>query len=93
MITHIEAQYSLYKKKSESKSHINKWNNKTIEIGCFDIEKTCIHIGRARKRRRRRRLFIKWLDKNMLTLTFDLKIKRRSLIQLYSSYCALKQQQ
>lgn len=44
VITHIETIYSLQcirNKKPESKSHITKWNNKAIEIGCFDIEKTC----------------------------------------------------
>lgn len=85
-------QFTLQRKKPEFKSNINKWNNKTIEIGCFDIEKTCAYwellkreeiTDRERVRKKEKRKdYLKWSDKNMLTLTFDSKIKKRSLIQL-----------
>lgn len=92
--THTHSVYTIARKKPEFKSNINinKWNNKTIEIGCFDIEKTCAYwelrkreenTGRQSKRINKiEKDYLKWPDKNMLALAFDSKIKKRSLIQL-----------
>lgn len=85
--THTHSVYTIARKKTEFKSNINKWNNKTIEIGCFDIEKTCAYwelrkreenTGRQSKRINKiEKDYLKWPDKNMLALAFDSKIKKK----------------
>lgn len=98
----LQSVYCEGRKNLNLKSNINKWNNKTIEIGCFDIEKTCtyLRLGKERggekegnKKEEEEEDYLKWLDKNMLTLTFDSKITKRSLIQLNSSSQMRQKQQ